>query len=186
MVLRRIYEGPVFAVEVGPHRFPDGVEHEVSIVRHRPSVVVVPLLSDGRVMLVRQYRPTLARQLWELPAGSTDPGEPAEQAAVRECAEETRLLPGRVERVAGLYPAPGFCDEELIFFLAYDLTPLEPGSPYQPDADELIEVRVFTVAGARGMVARGEIVDLKTAYGLSLADPDTVRLGHPQAGVDGR
>lgn len=167
--MRRVYEGPVFVVEVGPHRFPDGTAHEVAIVRHRPSVVLLPVLDDGRVLLVRQYRPSVAHHLWELPAGSTDPGEAPEAAALRECAEETRYLPGRIERLAGLYPAPGFCDEELIFFRVSSLTPIGANSPFQPDADEAIDVQPFALAEARAMVSRGAIVDLKTAWGLTLA-----------------
>ena len=167
--MKRIYEGRVFAVETGPLTFPNGRSHEVAIVRHRPSVVILPMLADGRVLLIRQYRPAIDRVMWELPAGSIDPNEPLETAAVRECAEETRLVPGRVERLAAHYPAPGFCDELLVFFRASALTDVGPDSPYQADEDEDIETRAFTVAEARAMVAHGEIEDLKTAFGLMLA-----------------
>jgi len=165
----RIYEGRVFAVEVGRLAFPYGSTHEVEVVRHRPSVVLVPLLDDGRIVLIRQYRPSVARMLWELPAGSVDPDEPIEEAARRECAEETKLVPALVERLAALYPAPGFCDEQLVFFRVSGLQPQGPDSPYHADEDEDIETRICTVAEARAMVVSGEIVDLKTAYGLSLA-----------------
>lgn len=166
--MKRVYESPVFSVEEGPVAFPNGSEHHVVVVRHRPSVVLVPLLGDGRVVLVRQFRPGIGRMMWELPAGSIDPGEPLDQAAVRECAEETRLVPAHVERLAAHYPAPGFCDELLVFFRATGLSEVGPGSPYQADADEDIETGVFEVAEARAMVARGQIVDLKTAFGLTL------------------
>jgi ADP-ribose pyrophosphatase len=167
--MERVYDGRVFAVEVGRQRFPDGSEHDVAIVRHRPSVVVIPVLDDGRVLLVRQYRPSVDRELWELPAGSLDSDEAAEAAAVRECAEETGYVPTTVTRLAGLYPAPGFCDEELIFFQVRGLSPVKPGSPYHADEDEDILVQPFSMEDARHMVAVGEIVDLKTAYGLTLA-----------------
>jgi ADP-ribose pyrophosphatase len=170
--MERVYEGPVFAVEVGRQLFPNGSEHDVAIVRHRPSVVLIPTLEDGRVLLIRQYRPSVARMLWELPAGSVDPDEAIEQAAVRECAEETGYVPGNVVRIAGLYPAPGFCDEKLVFFRVASLTAADASSPYRPDDDEDIETRAFTIAEARAMVARGEIEDLKTAYGLTLAAAD--------------
>ena len=77
-------------------------------------------------------------------------------------------MPHRLERLRGLYPAPGFCDEELIFFRASDLRTPPPDSPHKPDEDEDITTRTVTVAEARAMVARGEIVDLKTAYALTL------------------
>lgn len=166
--MERVYEGKVFSVEVGRQRFPNGSEHDVAVVRHRPSVVLIPMLDDGRVLLVRQYRPSVDRELWELPAGSLDPDEAAESAAVRECAEETGFVPRIVERVASLYPAPGFCDEELIFFRVSGLELLPEDSPYHPDEDEDILTRSFSIEDARQMVASGDIVDLKTAYGLTI------------------
>jgi hypothetical protein len=71
-------------------------------------------------------------------------------------------------RLAGLFPAPGFCDEELIFYRASDLQPPPPDSPHRPDEDEDLEVRSVEIDRARAMVASREIVDLKTAYGLTL------------------
>jgi ADP-ribose diphosphatase len=166
--MERVYEGKVFSVEVGLRRFPNGTEHAAAIVRHRASVVLIPVLDDGRVLLVRQYRPSVDRELWELPAGSLDPDEAADSAAVRECAEETGLVPATIVRLAALYPAPGFCDEELIFFRVSGLEPIKPDSPYHPDEDEDILAQPFSIEDARQMVASGEIVDLKTAYGLTL------------------
>lgn len=166
--MKRIFQTPVFSVEEGRVRFPNGSEHDVAIVRHRPSVVVIPMLADGRVMLIQQFRPSTNRVMWELPAGSIDPDEPLEAAAIRECAEETTLVPSAVERLAAHFPAPGFCDELLVFFRATGFSAVGPDSPFKADADEDIETRAFTVAEARAMVARGEIEDLKTAYGLTL------------------
>jgi len=163
-----VYTGRVFAVEVGPKRFPDGTEHEVAIVRHPPAVVVVPIDHDGRVILIRQFRAALDRELWEVPAGSVDAGESADAAARRECEEEIGLAPRTVRRVRSLYPTPGYCDEEMIFFVAAGLEKPDPDSPHRPDEDENIEPRAFTVDEARAMVERGEIVDLKTAYALTL------------------
>jgi len=162
------FTGRVFSVEVDTRRSPDGREHRVEIVRHRPSVVIAPLAGDGRVILVRQYRPPLDRYTWEFPAGGTNPGEAAEAAALRECEEEIALVPARVERLGSWYPVPGYCDEEMIFFRASDLRPPPPDSPHQPDDDEYIEVNTITLDEARAMVARGEIVDLKTAFALTL------------------
>jgi ADP-ribose pyrophosphatase len=155
-------------VEVDRKRFPNGSEHDVAIVRHPPSVVLIPIQDDGRVLLIRQYRVSVDAELWELPAGSLRSGENAEAAAVRECVEETGLIPNRIERLCALYPTPGFCDEELIFFRASELTAPPPGSQHQPDEDEFIQVQSYSIEEARAMVRRGDIVDLKTAYGLTL------------------
>ncbi|OFW20354.1 MAG: hypothetical protein A3H97_20670 [Acidobacteria bacterium RIFCSPLOWO2_02_FULL_65_29] len=163
-----VYTGRVFSVEVDRIRFPNGREHEVAAVRHPPSVVLIPMSDADHVILIRQFRAVVGRELWELPAGTTDPGEPPEAAAIRECEEEIALVPRTLERLGGFFPAPGFCDEELIFFRVSDFQPPAPDSPHKPDEDEDIEARVVTIADARAMVARGEIVDLKTAYGLTL------------------
>lgn len=163
-----VYKGRVFAVEVERRRFPNGTEHDVAIVRHPPAVVLVPIRDDGTVILIRQYRASLDREIWEIPAGGVKEGESPDAAARRECEEEIGLVPGRVERLCGLYPTPGYCDEELIFYRVSDLRPPAPNSPHRPDDDEDIQSRAVTLAEARAMVARGEIIDLKTAYGLTL------------------
>jgi ADP-ribose pyrophosphatase len=168
MSLITIYKGRVFSVETGRRRFPNGTEHDVAIVRHAPSVVLIPIDGDGRVIIVRQYRAPLDREIWEFPAGRLDEGESADDAARRECEEEIGVVPHRVERLGGFYAAPGFCDEELIFFRVSDLRPPPPDSPNKPDEDEDITTRTVPVAEVRAMLARGEIVDLKTAYALTL------------------
>jgi ADP-ribose pyrophosphatase len=163
-----VYRGRVFSVEAGRHTYPNGREFETEVVRHAPSVVIVPMADPDHVMLVGQYRPSIGRHTWELPAGSLREGEGAEAAASRESEEEIGLVPDHLVRIRGFYPAPGFCDEELIFFLATDLRQPPPDSPHKPDDDEDIQVRTVSLAEARRMVADGTIVDLKTAYGLTL------------------
>ena len=163
-----VFKSRVFAVEVTRKRFPSGREHEVTVVRHAPSVVLIPITAEGRVVLVRQFRASVERELWEMPAGSLDPGESAEAGAARECEEEIGMVPGHVERLCALYPAPGFCDEALIFLKLSELAPPPPNSTRRPDEDEEILAESFTIADAKAMLERGEIVDLKTAYALSL------------------
>ena len=166
--MRTVFTSRVFSVETGKKRFPNGREHEVAIVRHPPAVVVIPIEDDGRVVLIRQFRAAIDRELWELPAGSVDRSESAEAAAKRECEEEIGRVPQRVERLGALFPTPGYCDEEMIFFKATALRAPAADSPHKPDEDEDITTKSVTLADARAMVARGEIVDLKTAYALTL------------------
>jgi len=163
-----VFTGRVFSVEAERRRYPDGSDHDVAIVRHSPSVVLIPVDGDGRVILVRQYRAPLDRYTWEFPAGGVEAGETAETAAAREAEEEIRLVPGRLERLGSWYPVPGYCDEEMIFFRIAELAPPAPDSSHHADEDENIETRVMTVHEARAMAARGEIVDLKTAFALTL------------------
>jgi len=163
-----VYEGRVFSVEVGKRRFPNGREHNVTIVRHPPSVVLIPVEEDGRVVLVKQYRAALDRELWEFPAGSLDAGESADAAARRECEEEIGRVPRRVERLGAWFPTPGYCDEEMIFYRVSDLHAPPLDSPHAPDDDEDITAASFTLADVRAMSQRGDIVDLKTAFALTL------------------
>lgn len=163
-----VYSGRVFSVEVERRRFPNGQEHEVAVVRHAPSVVLIPVEADSRVVLIRQYRASVDRELWEFPAGRVDEGESAEDAARRECEEEIGRVPARIERLGAFYPTPGYCDEQLIFFRVSDLRRPPPDSPHKPDEDEDISARSVAVAEARAMLERGDIVDLKTAYALTL------------------
>jgi len=163
-----VYTGRVFSVEVDKVVLRNGREIELAIVRHRPSVVLVPVQDDGRIVMIRQYRHALGRDIWELPAGNVDAGETPEAAAARECEEEIGQRPTRVERINSFYPTPGYCDEEMIFFRVSGLQTPPAGSPHRPDDDEDIETRAMPAAEAKAMVARGEIVDLKTAYALTL------------------
>ena len=163
-----VYKGRVFSVEVDTVVLPNGRESELAIVRHRPSVELIPMKDDGQIIMIRQYRHALGRDIWELPAGNVDAGESAEAAAARECEEEIGQVPARIERLGSFYPTPGYCDEEMIFFRVSGLQSPPADSPHKPDDDEDIESRAMQVAEGRAMLARGEIVDLKTAYGLTL------------------
>jgi ADP-ribose pyrophosphatase len=163
-----VYKGRVFSVEVDQVVLPDGRHTELAIVRHRPSVVLVPVRDDGRIVMIRQYRHALEKDLWELPAGNVDADETAEAAAARECEEEIGEVPGRIERLGAFYPTPGYCDEEMIFFRVSELRPPPPGSPHRPDDDEVITTHPMAATEAKAMVARGQIIDLKTAYALTL------------------
>ena len=160
----------VFDVAIETRRGRDGRERDVAIVRHRPSVVLIPVTDDGNVILIRQYRAPLDRHTWEFPAGGVEAGESADAAAARECEEEIGLAPQRLERLGAWFPVPGYCDEEMIFFRASELRTPAPDSPHVPDDDEDIETRTMPIDEARAMVQRGEIVDLKTAFALTLFD----------------
>jgi ADP-ribose pyrophosphatase len=163
-----VYKGRVISVEVDERRFPDGRRRRVEIVRHAPVVVMLPIEADGRVVLVKQYRVSIDRETWEVPAGGIEPDEAAEAAVRRECEEEIRRIPRQVTRIGAWYPSPGFCDELMIFFRVTDLCEPSPDSAQRPDEDENITARSVTLEEAREMVRRGEIVDLKSAYALTL------------------
>jgi ADP-ribose diphosphatase len=162
----RVLKGKVFDIDRDRVRMPDGREVTVEVVRHPPSVVLVPIPEPGHIILIRQFRYPVRRWLWELPAGSVDEGETPEAAARRECHEEIGLVPDTVVRLAAFYPTPGYCDEEMVFFRLSGLN--ETDEKAAVDEDEDIEPKTFTIADAREMVRRGEISDMKTVVGLGL------------------
>jgi ADP-ribose pyrophosphatase len=162
----RVYDGEVFDVDRDTVRMPNGREVTVDVVRHPRSVVLIPVPEPGHVILIRQYRYAVKTFLWELPAGSVDEGESPEQAARRECHEEINLVPETVVRLAAMYPTPGYCDEEMVFFRLSNLE--EPTEAAAMDEDEDIEAKTFELREARDMVRRGEIIDMKTVAGLAM------------------
>jgi ADP-ribose pyrophosphatase len=162
----RAFTGKVFTVDRDRVRLPHGPETTLDVVRHPKSVVIVPVPQPGRVILIKQYRYAVNAWLWELPAGSVDEGETPEQAAKRECHEEIAQVPSTVVRLAALFPTPGYCDEEMIFFRVSGLE--NPTEAAALDEDEDIEAKTFELRDARDMVRRGEIVDMKTIVGLGL------------------
>lgn len=162
---RTVHQARVFTIASDRVRLPNGRETTMDVVRHVPSVILIPMPDPEHVVLVRQYRYVIDRWIWELPAGNTEPGEDPDVAARRECAEETGQLPSRVERLGSFYPTPGYCDEQMIF---YKLTGLTPAPDARLDPDEVLEPRVMPVSDAGRLVADGEIVDMKTALGLTL------------------
>lgn len=166
---RRVFEGRIFDVTVDRVRLPHGVVTELDVVRHDGSVVLLPLTARGGLLLVRQYRHAVGRSLWELPAGSLEAGEEPDAAAARECHEELGLVPERLERLATLYPTPGFCSEFMVFYRAEGLRPPRDGDAEAvQDEDESIEAAEFTLDEVRAMIANGEMVDGKTVAGLML------------------
>jgi ADP-ribose pyrophosphatase len=166
--IRKVFDGRVFSVQVETLMLPKGGRLNAEIVRHPGSVVIIPVTPEGRIILVRQYRPAIGRWAWELPAGSLESGENIESAARRECQEEIALVPGRLEKLGSFFPTPGYCDEEMNFYRATELREPASDEPAQPDEDEDIEAKPFGLDEIRRMIDAGEIIDLKTVAGLTL------------------
>jgi ADP-ribose pyrophosphatase len=163
-----VHRGRIFQLEIDVVKLPTGHTVDMEIVRHPGSVVLLPIPEPGTIILIRQYRYSIDRWIWELPAGSLKPGEDPDKAAARECEEEINLVPGKLTRLGGYFPTPGFCDEEMIYYRCEELRAPAADSTVRKDDDEEIEPRTFTIAEARALVLSGEIVDLKTLAGLSL------------------
>jgi len=165
---REVHRGSLIAVAVGRFAAPDGEEFERDIVHHPGAVSVVPLLDDGTVVLVRQYRAAIDRDLLEIPAGKRDVvGEAPELTAHRELAEEIGMRAGRLDLLAEFYNSPGFCDEHSFVFLARDLEPCDDS--LQGVEEQHMTVEHVALADVPGLIASGELVDAKSIIGLALA-----------------
>jgi ADP-ribose pyrophosphatase len=159
-----VFRGRVVELKVDRVIEPGGVETTREVVCYPGSVVVVPHLPDGRLILVRQYRYAVKERLWELVAGGMERGESPRQSARRELLEETGYHAGALEPVLEFYPSPGVLSEKMHLIEAWDLTP----SQAQPDADERIEIGFFTVNKLLEMIQSREIRDGKTLVGILL------------------
>jgi ADP-ribose pyrophosphatase len=158
---RRCFEGRVFNVRVDDVCFADGSEHRIDVVEHGASVAIVATPEPGALVLVRQYRHPARSELWEIPAGTTEPNESALDGARRELREETGYRADRMRPIGAIWTTPGFCSETMYFFHADRLT---AGAP-SPDDDERIEVGVFSREAAWRLVAEGT-ADAKTVLAL--------------------
>jgi ADP-ribose pyrophosphatase len=141
---------------------PGGIRTTRDIVVHPGSVVILPLLPNGRILLVRQYRHAVGRFLWELVAGRIEPGESPRRAAARELLEETGYRARRFRQFLEITPSPGFLSERMFVLLATRLTPGEA----RPMADEHIACRGFSRAALTKMICLGRLRDAKSIAGL--------------------
>ena len=161
-----VYDGRVVQLHVDEVELPNGKRTTREVVEHAGAVVVLPIDQSGVVLLVRQYRYPIGKDLLEAPAGGIDPGEAPEQAAQRELQEEIGHKAGRLDGLGEFWTAPGFCTEYMYAYLARDLSP----SSLAPDEDEEIVVERHSLDSIRAMIRDGRIVDAKTiaAYWMAL------------------
>jgi ADP-ribose pyrophosphatase len=160
---KSIYEGRVVRLRVDRVVEPGGIEATREVVWHAGSVVVLPRLPDGRVLLVRQFRYAAGGPLWELVAGGVEPGESLRAAARRELLEETGYRTRRITPLLEFFPSPGILSERMHLFEAVGLTQ----SDARPEPDERIRVGIFTLQQIRKTLRARRIRDGKTLVGLS-------------------
>ena len=157
-----LFQGKRFRVEQVVQTTPDGVEHAKEVVRHPGAVALLPLLDDGRICFVENFRVSVGKTLVELPAGTLEPGEDPLAAARRELAEETGYRAARIERLTTCYMSPGVLDERMHLFLATSLV----DGPLSLDAGEDLRPLLCTWSEALAMLADGRICDAKSIAGL--------------------
>jgi ADP-ribose pyrophosphatase len=158
-----VYRGRAVSIRKVAVEMPTGRRSSRVIIEHPGSVAVVPLLDDGRLVLIRQFRLAAGGVIWEIPAGHIERGEDPEACARRELEEETGYRAGSVERLFEAYTSPGSSTELMRFFLA---TGLEK-SEQRTEEDEIIGVEPVNVEEAVRMIASNEIRDAKSIAAIS-------------------
>jgi ADP-ribose pyrophosphatase len=170
---RYIFKGRALNLRVDTVTTADGRESTREIVEHAECIAVVPVDASGDILLVRQYRKALEKEILEIPAGGIDPGEDPETAVRRELQEEIGYYPENLQRLAGFYSSPGFCTEYLYLYLA---TSLKPGRLI---AEDTAGIKVVRIQPGRimQMIQSGEICDSKSIAGLLCY---LIRLSHQE------
>jgi ADP-ribose pyrophosphatase len=156
------HTGRVFTLETENVTLDNGVTIDIDVVRHPGASAIVPLTGTGEVMMIEQYRHAVGGYIWEIPAGTLDPGETPLTCAKRELIEEAGVSAAEWRKLGEITPVPGYSDERIHIFLAAGLSPAEQ----HLDADEVLRVHEIPLEDAMAMIGRGEIQDAKTLCGL--------------------
>ncbi len=160
-----IHNGAIVDIYQDRMRLPDGSEENFDFIKHKGAAAVIPVLDDGRIVMVRQYRNAIDSYTLEIPAGGLNGAdEPTKTAAHRELEEETGYY-AKMEDVTfllSLYTTVAFCNEKIDIYVARNLTK----TAQHLDDDEFIDVCVYTIDELTDLVLGGKIVDAKTIAAL--------------------
>jgi len=163
---KKVYGCRVFEVYEGKIMLPDGRLATQSWIDHKPCIAAVPVSPEGKLLLIRQYRAAVQQMLLEIPAGAMDKGpETLEECVQRELAEEIGFQARKLVKLFEGYLVPGYCNEYMHYYLATDLF----AAALPPDLDEVIELVPTSFPEAMAMMKNGQIIDSKTALGITLA-----------------
>jgi len=161
-----IHEGRKIKVALDTSPGPNGEPIRRDLILHPGAVVILPVIDRGHVCLLRNERFVIGETLWEVPAGTLEPGEPIESAAARELVEETGYTAQRWRKLGHFFPSPGVLDEKMHLFVAEELT----AGIARPEADENLEPKTVQWADAVRMAMDGSIHDLKTVAAILMWD----------------
>ena len=167
-----VHEGTVLKMYQDHMVFANGNTEEWDFIHHDGAAAVVPVLEDGRIIMVRQYRNALERETIELPAGKLDdPDEPGIECAARELEEETGYRSESLEWLLTLRTTVAFCDEKIDIYLARNLVPTKQNL----DEDEYVDVEIYTLEELKELIFTGKIEDSKTIAALLAYESKYVR-----------
>lgn len=159
-----IYRGRVATLSLDTFRMPGKDLFLRETIQHPPSVVILPVFKDGRVLLIRQFRHAVGRTLYEIPAGTREPKEPPLACAKRELVEETGYSARRWRKICRFCPAPGISTEQMDLYAATGL--FVPKKKLAMDEDEQITVRIMPQRRVLRMIRNNEIIDAKSIIGI--------------------
>lgn len=165
MDTEEIHKGRVFSLMRERVVLPNGRETSYEVIRHPGAAAMLPVTEKGEILLLRQHRQAAGGEIWEIPAGTLNPGENPEECARRELIEETGFSAANMELLSSILPVPGYSDEVIHLFLATGLSP----AVQNLDPDEVISVFPFAASRVFAMVDSGEIRDGKSLCALFLA-----------------
>jgi len=159
-----VFVGRVLDVGVEVHEMPDGRCSEFEIIRHPGGAAILPVLADGRILLIRQFRPAIGAMIYEIPAGRLEAGEDPRSCAARELIEEAGYAAGDILPLGSCWSSVGFCDERIYLFLGRTLSKVEQ----QLEPDEVIDLCPMSIDDAMHKIGNKEILDSKTQLALLL------------------
>lgn len=162
---RQIYDGHIIDLRVDTVKLPNGHQSQREIVTHHGAVCVVPIRTDGTVLMVRQFRLATGRVLLEIPAGTIETGEDPAECAARELEEETGFKPGVLQKLFHAFLSPGYSTEIVHAYAATDMT---PGTVHL-DAGENVRTEAIPLEEIAARIQSGEIEDAKTIAALLMA-----------------
>jgi ADP-ribose pyrophosphatase len=157
-----VFQGHVFGVRRDEIVEPSGVRASREVIAHPGSVVVLPVLADGRILMIEQFRYATRQYLWELVAGRIDEGESVKEAAARELKEETGYTAKRLTEFLDVFPTPGVLEERMHILLAEGLK----AGKAEPEEDEKIISRAYRVEELNQMMKNGKLRDGKSIAGI--------------------
>lgn len=161
-----VYDGSFLKVYKDVVQLPNGQTSVREWIKHPGAACMIPVLPDGKIGLIKQYRFPVQEEMIELPAGKLDAGEKPEECARRELEEEIGYNPGILTFVGNIHPAIGFASEKMWLFLAENLVKTKSNN----DHDEFLELLPTNLTDALELVWNGRITDVKTIIGLLWAE----------------
>jgi len=162
----QIYKGTLLDVRRDEITLPNGKTSAREYIKHPGAACIIPVLPEGNIALIKQYRYPVQSEMIELPAGKLDPGEKPEACAKRELEEEIGYSAGKLTFICNIHPAIGFASEKMWIYLAEDLVKTVENT----DHDEFLVLMPTHLDDAIKMVWDGKITDVKTIIGLLWAE----------------